>query len=461
MFCDVPLDEALTKALAKLGIDQPTPVQTKTIPYALEKTDLLVSAATGSGKTIAFLLPTMQQLLQNKDAQTGTRALILVPTRELAQQIVGQCIALGSYTQLTFGLVIGGESFSRQTSMFRKNPEIIVATPGRLIAHLDNHTPHFGDLEVLILDEADRMLDMGFSDDVLVIAARCNADRQTLMFSATLSHNGIRSVASQLLRDSMVLTLDSVRDKHEDIRQQIVTADDDAHKVKLTIWLLQHEKPQKALVFVNKKTQADSLAGHLRHADIRTGYLHGDMDQHQRAQVMRRFHDGQIDVLVATDVAARGLDVKGIDLVINFDMARNGKDYVHRIGRTGRAGEAGLAISLIDHNEWNVMNGIERYLKQTFERRRIKELQGSYTGPKKTKASGKAIGSKKKKPKEKDKAKLKAAQRHRNKKQIGKPKRKSAEPSGERATSSRSVLTVKDGLAAPKRRAAKPDVSKA
>ncbi len=422
MFCDVALDEALTKALAKLEIDQPTPVQAKTIPYAIEHTDLLVSAATGSGKTVAFLLPTMQQLLQNPDTQTGTRALILVPTRELAQQIYGQCVALGSYTQLTFGVIIGGESFSRQVSTFRKNPEIIIATPGRLIAHLDNDTPHFDDLEVLILDEADRMLDMGFSDDVLAIAARCNADRQTLMFSATLGHSGIRGVASQLLRDSIVLTLDSVRDKHADIRQQIVTADDDAHKIKITTWLLQHEQAEKALVFVNKKTQADSLAGHLRHADIRTGFLHGDMDQYQRAQVMRRLHDGQIAVLVATDVAARGLDVKGIGLVINFNMARNGKDYVHRIGRTGRAGEAGLAISLIDHNEWNVMSGIERYLKQTFERRRIKELQGSYTGPKKTKASGKAAGSKKKKPK--DKAKLKAAQRHRNKKQIGKPKKK-------------------------------------
>ncbi|NOX27248.1 MAG: DEAD/DEAH box helicase [Gammaproteobacteria bacterium] len=441
MFCDVTLDEDLTKALAKLNIDQPTPVQAKTIPYAMEKTDLLVSAATGSGKTVAFLLPTMQQLLQDTDAQTGTRALILVPTRELAQQIYNQCVALGSYTQLTFGLVIGGESFSRQKSMFRKNPEIVIATPGRLIAHLENNTPFFDDLEVLILDEADRMLDMGFSDDVLAIAARCNTERQTLMFSATLDHTGIDSVASQLLNDSVVLTLDTVRDKHAQIRQQIVTSDDDAHKIKQTIWLLKEEKPQKALIFVNKKTQADSLAGHLRHADLYTAYLHGDMDQHQRAHVMKRFHDGEIHVLVATDVAARGLDVKGIDLVINFDMARNGKDYVHRIGRTGRAGEEGLAISLINHNEWNVMNGIERYLKQTFERRRIKELKGTYTGPKKTKASGKAVGAKKKKTK--DKAKLKSAQRHRNKKQIGKPKKK---------TAAKKLLTSGDGSSAPKRR---------
>jgi len=452
MFCDVILDEFLMKALAKLDIDQPTPVQAKTIPYALEKTDLLVSAATGSGKTVAFLLPTMQQLLQNPDTQSGTRALILVPTRELAQQIYGQCVALGSYTQLTFGLVIGGESFSRQKAMFRKNPEIIIATPGRLIDHLDNDNPYFDDLEVLILDEADRMLDMGFSDDVLAIAARCNDERQTLMFSATLGHSGVRGVAAQLLRDSIVLTLDTVRDKHENIRQQIVTADDDAHKVKLTAWLLKEEKPEKALVFVNKKTQTESLAGHLRHVDIYTAYLHGDMDQHQRAHVMRRFHDGKIQVLVATDVAARGLDVKGIDLVINFNMARNAKDYVHRIGRTGRAGEAGLAVSLIDHNEWNIMSGIERYLKQTFERRRIKELQGKYSGPKKIKASGKAVGAKKKKKTPKDKAKMKAAQRHRNKKQIGKPKNKTAKAKDQGNNGRKKLLTGGDGLSAPKRR---------
>ncbi|MBL1432116.1 MAG: DEAD/DEAH box helicase [Gammaproteobacteria bacterium] len=452
MFCDVTLDEALTKALAKLKIDKPTPVQAKTIPYAMEKTDLLVSAATGSGKTVAFLLPTMQQLLQDSDTRTGTRALILVPTRELAQQIYGQCVALGSYTQLTFGLVIGGESFSRQKAMFRRNPEIVIATPGRLVAHLENDTPFFADLEVLILDEADRMLDMGFSDDVLAIAARCNEERQTLMFSATLGHSGIGGVASQLLRDSVVLTLDTVRDKHEHIRQQIITADDDAHKRKIAIWLLKEEKPEKALVFVNKKTQADSLAGHLRHAQIYTAYLHGDMEQHQRTHVMRRFHDGEINVLVATDVAARGIDVKGIDLVINFDMARNGKDYVHRIGRTGRAGEEGLAISLIDHNEWNVMNGVERYLKQTFERRRIKELQGTYTGPKKTKASGKAVGVKKKKPKGKDKAKLKSAQRERNKKKIGKPKKKTSADNDKARAPKKSMLTSGDGSSAPKRR---------
>jgi superfamily II DNA/RNA helicase len=401
VFTNLPIHQNLLKALDKMGINKPTPVQEQAIPPALEGEDLLVSAETGSGKTIAFLLPTMQRLLDTPDAQSGTRALILVPTRELARQILNQCLALGSYTQLKFGLIIGGERFRKQASLLRNNPEILIATPGRMLEHLQRNTPYFNDLEVLILDEADRMLDMGFSEDVLQITSECNAERQTMLFSATLSHQGLKSVASKILKDPHVLSLNNVKDKHDHIQQQFILADDNHHKIQIVNWLLNYESLDKTLVFTNTRIEAENVGDALKRAEHRTGILHGEMDQNHRNLVIQRLRDGKNQVLVATDVAARGLDIKGIDMVINFDMARNGKDYVHRIGRTGRAGEQGLAISLISHNEWNQKAGIERYLRQKMDKRTIEEMQGQYQGPKKVKASGKAAGSKRKKTKNK------------------------------------------------------------
>lgn len=412
MFTNLPLHQDLQKALDKIGINQPTPVQEQAIPLALEHKDLLVSAETGSGKTIAFLLPAMQRLLDTPDTRSGTRTLILVPTRELARQILNQCLALGSYTQLRFGLIIGGERFRKQASMLKNNPEILIATPGRLLEHFERNTPYFNDLEVLILDEADRMLDMGFSEDVLQITSQCNADRQTMLYSATLSHQGLKSVASKVLKDPHVLSLNNVKDKHDHIQQQFILADDNHHKVQIINWLLNYEALDKTLVFTNTRIETENVGDALKRAEHRTGILHGEMDQTHRNQVIQRLRDNKIHVLVATDVAARGLDIKGIDMVINFDMARNGKDYVHRIGRTGRAGEQGLAISLISHNEWNLKAGIERYLRQKMEQRTIEELQGQYQGPKKVKASGKAAGSKRKKTKRKSVKKQKPAARN-------------------------------------------------
>jgi superfamily II DNA/RNA helicase len=426
VFDTLDLNGFLLRALAKLEITQPTPVQQAAIPPALQRKDLLVSAETGSGKTIAFLLPTLQQLLIQPDPKTGTRALILAPTRELAIQILNHCMSLASYTDFKAGLIIGGEDFKKQLTLLRKNPEFIIATPGRIRAHLDGGSAFFTDLEVLILDEADRMLDMGFSEDVLHIASHCNPLRQTLLFSATLNHQGIRGVAEQVLKDPVVLTLNTIQDKHEDIKQQVILADNPGHKAQLLRWLLDHERFDKALVFTNTKALSGNLGEELKNNGHRTGVLHGDMEQAQRNQVMQRLRSGQIKVLVATDVAARGLDVEGVDLVVNFEMPRNGHDYVHRIGRTGRAGKKGLAISLVSHTEWNIKAGIEHYLKQRFIPRTIKELEGQYRGPEKVKKSGKAAGppkSKKKSkaaPKSKTKPVDKAKQRHTFKKNIGK-----------------------------------------
>lgn len=397
MFSDLFLHENLLKALDKLGFESTTPVQEQAIPPALKQQDMLVSAETGSGKTVAFLLPLLDRLLSNKAPRSATRALILTPTRELARQVLKHCNDLIGFTHLKADVITGGADYKYQAALFRRNPEIIIATPGRLLEHLEKGSADMSDLEVLVLDEADRMLDMGFSEEVLTIASACRPTSQTLLFSATLNHQGIKRVASKILDDPFEVTLSTHRDQHSAIKQQILLADDNSHKQRLLTWLLSHETFEKALIFTNTKVLADELGAFLQQHNQNVAVLHGDMKQDERNKVMDRIRRGHINVLVATDVAARGLDVKGIDLVINFDMARAGDDYVHRIGRTGRAGRQGLAISLIAHTEWNLMASIERYMRQSFERRTIKELKGRYKGPKKLKSSGRAAGSKKKK----------------------------------------------------------------
>lgn len=415
------------QALQKAAFEEPTPVQNAAIPVALTGKDLLVGAETGSGKTAAFVLPMLNRLLE-KSAEsgrvdnTGTRALILVPTRELAIQVVKQCDLLASCSHLKTGLIIGGNSFKYQQAMFRKNPEIIVATPGRMAEHIGHGSTDLKDIEVLVLDEADRMLDLGLGADVIKIANNCNKPRQTMLFSATLTHKAFSAITQDILNNPEIIKLNSVREKHSNIVQQIILADDRDHKDRLLDGLFAEQTFEKALIFCNTRAQATRLCGLLRYrasgADkLRSGLLHGDMSQDERKDTVNKLRGGNINIVVATDVAARGLDIKGIDIVINYDMPRNGTDYTHRIGRTGRAGEEGLAVSLISAFEWNLMSSIERYLRVRFDHRKIKGLEAKYKGPKKVKASGKAAGTKKKKSKNADD---KGKGRHRDKKNIGK-----------------------------------------
>lgn len=433
-FSSLSLNEHLLAALDKLGFDQPTPVQLQTIPPALAHQDLLVSAETGSGKTAAFLLPALHHLLTIPATHAGTRALVLAPTRELARQIFQQCRQLCEFSDLQAGLVTGGDDFRQQQKTIRNNPDIVIATPGRLLELLEQEVSNLDELEILILDEADRMLDMSFSEEVLAIVEHCNSQRQTLLLSATLVHQGIKKMSDRVLTKPEVIALNSRHDEHSHIEQQIVLADDHEHKQKLLAWLLLNETYDKALVFTNTKIQADSLRGPLRGQKLRVGVLHGDMDQKERNRVMALYGQGEINILIATDVAARGLDVKGINLVINFDMPRTGIDYIHRIGRTGRADALGLAIALVKSTEWNLMAGIERFLQQKFKRRTIKEMEGKYKGPKKLKASGKAAGSKNRKEAKKEAVK-KTKMRHRDKKNIGKRRVPSNKPATEQAGS--------------------------
>ncbi|MDX1490125.1 MAG: DEAD/DEAH box helicase [Pseudohongiellaceae bacterium] len=397
MFSDLGLDQSLLKSVSKMGFEEPTAVQSETIPLALAGKDLLVNAATGSGKTAAFVLPILQRMLSSRAPKEGTRALVLAPTRELARQIAKEFEKLASYCGFKVGVITGGQEFKVQRAMLRKDPEVLIATPGRLVELVRERATLFTELEALVLDEADRLFELGFVDDIMEIIDSCSEQRQTMLFSATMPA-GVRRL-SIVLTAPVRVTINTAQTAHESIRQQAILADDIKHKEKLLLWLLENEDFERALVFSNTKQQANHLCGVMRYRGQRAGYLHGDVKQDVRNATTQAFRDGKITVLIASDVASRGLDVKGVDLVINFDMARKGDDYVHRIGRTGRAGKQGLAVSLIAPNEWNLKASIERYLKVKMESRKVKELPGSYKGPKKLKASGKAATSNKRKKK--------------------------------------------------------------
>jgi superfamily II DNA/RNA helicase len=420
VFAELMLHDRLLKAIDQLGFTQPTPVQQAALPEALAGHDLIVGAETGSGKTLAFVIPMLQHFLDQPAPNTGTRGLILTPTRELAEQVCQAVKDMAAFTRIGVMTVCGGTGFKEQAAEIRKNPEILVATPGRLAEHLERQTLDFDDLEFLVLDEADRMLDMGFRDEVMAIINVCRPDRQSMVFSATLNHRGVRALLPEVLKEPKELMLNTHQTGQENIRQQIILADDDKHKERLVEWLLAHETFEKAIIFTNTRDKAQWLAKSLQRQNRRSGVLHGEMSQDERKHVMGLMRAGTINILVATDVAARGLDIQGLDLVINFDMARKGDEHLHRVGRTGRQEREGLAICLIDHNEWNLMAGIERYLRLEFERRTLKGVEGSYRGPKKVKASGKAAGSKKKKVDKKLAGKSGSKVRERDRKQVGK-----------------------------------------
>ena len=391
-------DSRLAQAVSDAGFTEPTEVQIATFDAALNGEDLFVSAETGSGKTAAYLLPIFEHLL-NAERNHEILALVLVPTRELAQQVLKQAKQLARLTPLTLGHIGGGTDILKQTQLIEDPADFIVATPGRLLELMARDLIDISSVQMLVLDEADRLLDMGFSEDILAIASHCVQRIQTQFFSATLANKGLRGLADELLDDPQYIELNQRSDQHSSIEQQIIYADDNAHKYQLVCWLLNNESYRHALIFCNSKEQVDQVFRVMQQQNISAGVLHGDKDQKQRNLVMSKMRRDQLKVMVATDIAARGIDIAGMDLVINFEMPRRGDIYVHRIGRTGRAGAKGLAITLISAPEYNLMAGVERYLKQRFTRRRVKELEGHYKGPKKLKASGKAVGAKKKKDK--------------------------------------------------------------
>ncbi|HTF96061.1 MAG TPA: DEAD/DEAH box helicase [Cellvibrio sp.] len=442
-FRDLIGDNQLHKAIDLLGYEQPTPVQTKAIPAVLNGKNIIVSSKTGSGKTIAFLLPSLQAMLERASVNpSSTRMLILTPTRELARQIVKNAEQLLKFTGMKVGMICGGEELKYQKAMLRKNPEIVVGTPGRLAEHVMHKSTEFSGLEFLVLDEADRMLDMGLSEDVLRITETCRAERQTLLFSATMEQKGLRHLIKQVvLGEAEEIYLD---EKPNAIIQQMMLADDYKHKEKLLVALLEKASFEKAIIFTNTKARATQLDNFLRYNKYKVSCLHGDITQDQRKITLEHFRQGRTQLLVATDVAARGLDIPGVELVVNIDVAYSGDEYLHRIGRTGRADAEGRAVTLVDAKEWNLCKSIERYLNVSFETIGMPGLKGKYQGPDKVKASGKAAGTKKKlvKDDKPESKKPKVKVRERDKKNIG----------NRRVPTAAKNTGVVDGFAPPKKK---------
>lgn len=375
------LEEQLLRNLRQQGISDANEVQQQVIPATLGGHDLLVQAETGSGKTLAYLLPLADCLLK-ADRQTrrryigATRALVLVPTRELARQVLKQCQRLLKSTHLLSCMLCGGQEFKYQQALLRKTPDLLIATPGRLLEHLALKSLDLSQLEYLVLDEADRMLDLGLQEDVLRLLAFLNHRRQSLLFSATLQLKGLPEITSTFKANAERLLLSSERAIHQHIQQQYVLADNDEHKFRLLEWLLQHEHYDKALVFFNTRARVEHYNGEMRNRRFLCSTLHGEMSQEERNAVIDHYRQGRIRVLCASDLAARGLDIEGIDLVVNFDMTTNSADYIHRIGRTGRAGRQGLAIALICSTELGQLYSIERHFGTSLQCREIAALKG-------------------------------------------------------------------------------------
>ncbi len=377
-FENLNLNAAILKAIAETGYTEPTPIQAQAIPEIMAGHDLMASSQTGSGKTAAFILPALNRLATPSALPgKGPRVLVLTPTRELAQQVCDAASKYGKNMRFKIISILGGMPYPVQNRMLSGHVDILVATPGRLIDHLERGRIDFSRLEVLILDEADRMLDMGFVDDVERIAKATPATRQTLLFSATLD-GVVGNLASRLLKTPKKISVSAAKDKHENIEQRMMFADDVAHKNKMLSHLLTDAEMNQALVFTATKRDADTIADQLSAQGHSVAALHGDMNQRERNRTLLNMRNGNVRILVATDVAARGLDVRGISHVINFDLPKFAEDYVHRIGRTGRGGSTGIAISFASNRDAQLLKRIERYTEQSIKMHTIEGLEPKY-----------------------------------------------------------------------------------
>jgi superfamily II DNA/RNA helicase len=360
-FATLGLDSTLLDNLARLGYAEPTPVQRAAIPAVLAGGDLLVSSQTGSGKTAAFVLPGLQRLRAPSALPgKGPRMLVLTPTRELAMQVQTATHGYGSGQRLVTACLVGGVSFGKQLGEVRRPVDIVIATPGRLKDHMDRGSVDLARVELLVLDEADRMLDMGFQEEIDSILARAPKERQTLLFSATLA-GVVGRLASRVTRNPRRVEIARREETRLDITQHALIADNDEHKNRMLDCLLRETDVEQALVFTAMKRTAAELTSSLVIKGFTAGALHGDMRQNERTRTLDQVRDGRMRVLVATDVAARGIDVPGINLVVNYDAPRQAEDYVHRIGRTGRAGRAGIAVTFLGHADRHLVRQIERF----------------------------------------------------------------------------------------------------
>ena len=367
-FDKLGLSPELLRAVADRGYTEPTPVQREAIPHVLAGRDLLAAAQTGTGKTAAFVLPILQRLSTTPAAneRPGVRVLVLTPTRELAVQIEESVRTYGANLPIRSAIIYGGVPMAPQVAALRRSPEIVVATPGRLLDHTWQGNIDYGAVEVCVLDEADRMLDMGFIDDIRQILSWLPAERQNLLFSATFSES-IKRLSAKLLRNPASVQATPSNTATDLVRQVVHLVDRDA-KSGAVVRLVRSGEVRQALIFVRTKHGADKLASHLARAGIRTAAIHSNKGQLQREAALEDFKGGKVSVLVATEVAARGLDIAALPHVINYELPTVTSDYVHRIGRTGRAGIDGIAISLVSPEEMPQLADIERLLGRAIPR---------------------------------------------------------------------------------------------
>ena len=364
-FKDLNLHEAINKAIEETGYTTPTPIQEKAIPEILKGGDLRISAQTRTGKTAAFILPTLNQLANAPVTRyQGPRVLILVPTRELAIQVAEEVTKFSRHLpRVKTVCIYGGAPYPLQNKQLSRPYDILVATPGRLIDHLERRRINLSYIEMFILDEADRMLDMGFIEPVEQIAAAAPKSRQTLLFSATM-RGSVISLSKRLMKDALEINVSTEHAKHENIEQRLYYVDDLNHKYRILDHLLTDPNITQAIIFTATKRFADELVDELLDRGCHAAALHGDMNQRQRTRTIARLRQEEIRILVATDVAARGIDVQTISHVINFDLPNGEEDYVHRIGRTGRAGANGIALSFAAPKDKQLVMQIERFTGQ-------------------------------------------------------------------------------------------------
>ena len=368
-FDSLNLDPQILRALHSVGYKTPTPIQEKAIPVILEGHDLMASAQTGTGKTAAFILPALNLLATpHPIKERGPRILVLTPTRELAAQVNEAARKYGTFIKAKTTSIVGGMPYPLQNKLLSQPLDILIATPGRLLDHMERGRINLSRLQMLILDEADRMLDMGFIPDVKKICAAIHTKHQTLLFSATLDGQ-ISKIAKDLLHNPKTIEISHAKEKHENITQHMYFLDNLNHKNKLLEHLLIQPGVKHSIIFTSTKRHADLLADELYNAGHKTGALHGDMTQGARNRTLTKFRHNDINVLVATDVAARGIDVDGITHVINYDLPKFAEDYVHRIGRTGRAKKEGVAISFVAPMDGKALRDIEKYTGHKIEAR--------------------------------------------------------------------------------------------
>jgi ATP-dependent RNA helicase RhlE len=363
-FRDLHLAEPLQRALAEKNYTEPSPIQARAIPHLLEGKDLIGLAQTGTGKTAAFALPILHRLVENGEARVPRRphALILTPTRELAIQIGESFTAYGKFLKLRHAVVFGGVGQGSQDQALRQGVDILVATPGRLLDLEQQGLVHFDAVRIFVLDEADRMLDMGFVHDVKKVMAKLPAKRQSLLFSATMP-DAIHEIASRLLDRPVRVEVAPVSSTAERIEQKVCHVDK-ANKIQLLVHLLENHPEGLVLVFSRTKHGSNKLAEQMGKQGIRAEVIHGNKSQSARQGALARFKSGEARVLVATDIAARGIDVKGITLVVNYDIPNESETYVHRIGRTARAGAEGLAVAFCDPEERSWLRDIQRLIRK-------------------------------------------------------------------------------------------------